>query len=194
MEFSRQEYWSELSFPTTGDLPDPGITPTSLTSPALAGRFFTTSTTWEAHGVSPKWPHGQTVCWKDSQNSQKMVILTAVVYYRKRTQMEISQGKRCTGLNPGQFQAWSVQMSSSCRTGSPGFYWSSIMWAWLTTHMTDLSPAPSRVGLTPHDPEPRPTSPGCCGSKPMPEITQPLLSTWPRAPGKQFTPIRHVSE
>ena len=30
------------------DLPDPGIEPESLTSPALADRFFTTSTTWEA--------------------------------------------------------------------------------------------------------------------------------------------------
>ena len=27
MEFSRQEYWSGLSFPTPGDLPDPGIEP-----------------------------------------------------------------------------------------------------------------------------------------------------------------------
>ena len=33
--------WSGLPFPSLGDLPDPGITPTSLTSPALAGRFFT---------------------------------------------------------------------------------------------------------------------------------------------------------
>ena len=32
-----------------GDLPEPGIKPASLMSPALAGRFFTTSTTWEAH-------------------------------------------------------------------------------------------------------------------------------------------------
>ena len=46
--FSRQEYWSGLPFPTPGDLPDPGIKPTSLRSPALAGRFFTTNTTWEA--------------------------------------------------------------------------------------------------------------------------------------------------
>ena len=30
------------------DLPDPGIEPMSLMSPALTGRFFTTSTTWEA--------------------------------------------------------------------------------------------------------------------------------------------------
>ena len=49
MGFSTQEYWSGLPFPAPGDLPDPGIEPTSLMSPALAGRFFTTSATWEAH-------------------------------------------------------------------------------------------------------------------------------------------------
>ena len=42
MEFSRQEYWSGLPFPLLGELPDPGIEPTSLASPALAGRFFAT--------------------------------------------------------------------------------------------------------------------------------------------------------
>ena len=42
MGFSRQEYWSRLPFPTPGDLPDPGIEPTSLVSSALAGGFFTT--------------------------------------------------------------------------------------------------------------------------------------------------------
>ena len=35
-----------LPFPSPGDLPDPGIQPSSLMSPALAGRFFTTSATW----------------------------------------------------------------------------------------------------------------------------------------------------
>ena len=48
MDFSRQEYWSGLPCPPPGDLPDPGIEPTSLLSPALAGVFFTTSATWEA--------------------------------------------------------------------------------------------------------------------------------------------------
>ena len=42
MEFSRQEYWNRLSFPTPGDLPNPGIKPTSHVSSALAHRFFTT--------------------------------------------------------------------------------------------------------------------------------------------------------
>ena len=50
MEFSRQEYWSGLPFPPSGDLPDPGIEPTSLGSlPALAGGFFTNNATWKAH-------------------------------------------------------------------------------------------------------------------------------------------------
>ena len=71
MGFPRQEYWSGVPFPTPGDLPDPGIEPPSLGSPALAGGFFffffffffficsefchtlkggffTTSATWEA--------------------------------------------------------------------------------------------------------------------------------------------------
>ena len=48
MEFSRLEYWNRLPFPPAGDLPNPGIEPASLMSPALAGRFFTTSATWEA--------------------------------------------------------------------------------------------------------------------------------------------------
>ena len=47
MEFSRQEYWNGFPFPSPGDLPDPGIEPASLVSPALAGGFFTTWATWE---------------------------------------------------------------------------------------------------------------------------------------------------
>ena len=42
--FSRQEYWSGEPFPPPGDPPDPGMQPVSLTSLALAGRVFTTST------------------------------------------------------------------------------------------------------------------------------------------------------
>ena len=51
MGFSRQEHWSGLPCPPPEDLPDPGIEPTSLTSPALAGGVFTTSAAWEAHLV-----------------------------------------------------------------------------------------------------------------------------------------------
>ena len=51
-EFSRQEYWRGLPFPTPEDLPKPGIKPVSLAFPALAGRFFTTSATWEAQSLA----------------------------------------------------------------------------------------------------------------------------------------------
>ena len=37
-----------VAMPSLGDLPNPGIEPSSLTSPALASGFFTTSATWEA--------------------------------------------------------------------------------------------------------------------------------------------------
>ena len=50
MGFPRQEYCSGLPFPPPGARLDPGIEPASLAPPALAGRFFTMSTTWEASG------------------------------------------------------------------------------------------------------------------------------------------------
>ena len=48
MEFSREEYWTGLPFPSLGNLPNPGSKPTSLFSPTIVGIFFTTSATWEA--------------------------------------------------------------------------------------------------------------------------------------------------
>ena len=49
MDFSRQEYWIGLLFPSPGNIPDPGIEPTSLEPPELAGGFFTTGATREAY-------------------------------------------------------------------------------------------------------------------------------------------------
>ena len=46
--FFHQEYWRGLPCPPPGDLPNPGIKPVFLVSPTLAGKFFTTSNTWEA--------------------------------------------------------------------------------------------------------------------------------------------------
>ena len=41
VEFSREEYWSGLPFPSAGDLTNPGLELTSLASPALTGGFLT---------------------------------------------------------------------------------------------------------------------------------------------------------
>ena len=43
-----QEYWNGFPWLPPGDLPDPGIKPTVLMSPALAGRFYITSATQES--------------------------------------------------------------------------------------------------------------------------------------------------
>ena len=43
MEFSRQEYWNGLPFPSPGDIPNPEIEPKKEIEPALAGRFFATA-------------------------------------------------------------------------------------------------------------------------------------------------------
>ena len=69
MEFSRQEYWSGLPFPSPGDLPNSEI---ELRSPALAGRFFTTNatmTSWVAQVVKHLLAMGvtwvQSLGWED---------------------------------------------------------------------------------------------------------------------------------
>ena len=56
MEFSRQEYWSGLPFPSSGALPNPGIKPMSRVSLALTGGFFTTE------------PPGNPFLWATSSN------------------------------------------------------------------------------------------------------------------------------
>ena len=53
--FSRPEYWSGLPCPPPGDFPNPGIEPSSLKSPAMVGRFSTTSAASEA----------QRKCWDE---------------------------------------------------------------------------------------------------------------------------------
>ena len=53
MGFSRQEYWNGLPCPAPGDLPRPGIEPTPLKSPALAGRFLTMSATKKPYIIKP---------------------------------------------------------------------------------------------------------------------------------------------
>ena len=63
MGFPRQEYWTRLSFPPPGDHPDPGIEPSSLESPALAGGFFITNAPWEL-------PKGL-VCMKRKKQERK---------------------------------------------------------------------------------------------------------------------------
>ena len=84
---SWQEYWSGLPCPPPGGSPDSGIELASLESPALAGWFFTTGATREAHKAS-EFPanvsdhvsllrvQSQTMGWKKEQRSLSELILT----------------------------------------------------------------------------------------------------------------------
>ena len=60
MAFSRQEYWSGLPFPSPGDLPDPGI---ETQVSCIAGRFFTTRATREAHHHLSLPPAPKIICF-----------------------------------------------------------------------------------------------------------------------------------
>ena len=54
-----------MGFSRQGDLPHPGTEPASLMSLALASRFFTTSTIWEAPGLYDKMPNKSVKCLLD---------------------------------------------------------------------------------------------------------------------------------
>ena len=61
MEFSRQEYWSGLPFPSPGDLPNQGIKPMASASSALAGRFFSTEPPGNSKATWVSWKSKKTI-------------------------------------------------------------------------------------------------------------------------------------
>ena len=83
---SRQEYRSGLPCPSPRNLPDPGIEPLSLMSPALTGRFFSTSTTWSlvvtVHRVtkSRSWLKQLTHAYTQTTNYRREIILYSLKY------------------------------------------------------------------------------------------------------------------
>ena len=94
MGFSRQEYWSGLPCSSPGDLLDSGIKPVSLTSPALAGGFFTTSTSWEAP------PHQ----YIKSKNTQRLSLLGVE---------DVVCGSSCTGSTYPVDSSWLPHYTSA---------------------------------------------------------------------------------
>ena len=103
MGFSRQEYWSGLPHPPPGDLPGPGIEPMSLTSPALVGSFFATSTTWEAH------------CWYPSPDPRPPTC-TPHHACRLSPSVLITSGTRTTFFQPH----WPLNLTVPLKTCSFG--------------------------------------------------------------------------
>ena len=83
MGFSRQEYWSGLPCPLLGDLPNSGREHTLVKSPALAGRFFTTSASWEA----PRFSLGH----KTNLNKYSLAV-----YYKIKLSLNNTVGHSCS--------------------------------------------------------------------------------------------------
>ena len=75
MGFPRQEYWSGVPFPSPGDLPDPGIEPTS---PALAGGFLTTELPGYYNDESEKCKSVSCSVVSDSFNFSVVLVLLKV--------------------------------------------------------------------------------------------------------------------
>ena len=100
MGFSRQEYWSGLTCPPPGDLPDPGIEPAFLTSPALAGGFFTTSATWEALSLGScsngmRWVSYHSLC----PTHKDLSLLSSKLHIKAASSREPSQMKQVSPDN-----------------------------------------------------------------------------------------------
>ena len=79
MEFSRQEYWSGLTFSSPGDLPDPGTEPMSPASPALGGAFLTT----EPPGKSQKSPRRSPISNRFRLTLCQTMCNTERMYFQK---------------------------------------------------------------------------------------------------------------
>ena len=100
MEFSRQKHWSGLPFPSPGYLPHPWIEPSSLASPALASRFFTS------------WSHPKQVRGKERsrgrergrgrEDTQKCVDFFASGSYHSHW----GSGETLTGLSSWAWDFW----------------------------------------------------------------------------------------
>ena len=94
MGFSSQEYWSGLPCSSAGDLPNPGIKPRSLMSPALVVRLFTTSATWE----SPSWVPTISVILNKSVNSYSFHFLSIIAAIAIKKEQHAKKYTNCFTL------------------------------------------------------------------------------------------------
>ena len=110
MEFFRQEYSNGLPFPSPGDLPDPGIE-----SPALTGRFFTTSTTWEPAFSLNVCSRASTVFKLRSHNGlgQKWLLLCqeSLAWFCCSGEPLPHLLRRCHSVTFATFHCWQSQVS-----------------------------------------------------------------------------------
>ena len=134
MEFSRQEYWNGLPCPPPGDLPNPGIEPMSLMSPALTGGCRrkvqeTASATWELPS-----------CWSTyllcashparcaSLQVRKVRLREAKKITEGQTRLSGSESVSCSVVSNSLRTPWTVARQAPLSIGlSRQEYWSGLL-------------------------------------------------------------------
>ena len=146
VRFFKQEYWSGLPFASPGYLPDPEIEAVSLASPALAGRFFMSSATWEACNVP----------WKITTASNKNLcinILSSIIPNSQKVEKhKIPSISSVQSLNRVRL-LWPHGLQHArppCPSPTPGVYSNSSHWvgdASQTSHPLSF-PSPPAFNLS----------------------------------------------
>ena len=122
----QREYWSGFPCPSPGDHPDPGIEPTFLMSPAVAGRFFTTSATWEVSDVQEqfiinwKW-YIHDWAWERQERRSKLYYLIAHLIHH-------SYYQHCSFRSHPRSRELGSIMRSWQKWKNLSFFWQKVSW------------------------------------------------------------------
>ena len=131
--FSRQEHWSGLPFPTPGDLPDPGIQPMSLASPALTGRFLPLSHLGSPN--IPPGPHKYFLLTKKIFISafRQQILVENLLYDRSSPSVQIEPITKTV-------TSWTLYSSGETQNeGSIGIFFENMfLWWWCLFSKTDF--------------------------------------------------------
>ena len=118
---SRQEYWGGLPCHPPGDFSNPGIKLWSLMSPALAGGFFTTSTSWEAQYLIQhlsRWYSGK----EFASLGQKYDLEQEMATHCSILVWKVPQTEEPGGLQSKESQRGTKSSLPLSHQGSPVFY------------------------------------------------------------------------
>ena len=137
MGFSRQEYQSRLLCPSSKDLPKPENKSESLQSSALAGGFFTTSTTWDV----PNYHYSIAICqqtsmWSSYGFSSSHVWMCELDHKKKKTKNKLTtKGLTLFNCNAGEdsWESLGLQGDQICQfwwKSILNIYWNSYCWSW----------------------------------------------------------------
>ena len=108
---------SGLPCPPSGGLPGPGIKPTTLTSPALAGGFFTTSATWEAQVKEAHHEKTNTLVFHLSEVPKRVELYSRVIIVRVWGEAEMGSCSVQVESQPCKMKTFWSSVVKQCTDG-----------------------------------------------------------------------------